>query len=170
LDKGVDGLVRLAELQRRAGQLKDAVASLQEAAQVHWTLSNHDKAREVYNKIVQIAPTDVEARQWLALMYTLMRRPEEAVAEKKQIARIFAQQQDYENAIAELHQIIALDQTDVEAYYMLGDMLMRREEYAQALQLYARLIKMEGVDQARVEALINAANRMLQQRKQQVRS
>ncbi|MBP1466406.1 tetratricopeptide repeat protein [Candidatus Chloroploca sp. M-50] len=170
LDKGVDGLVRLAELQRRAGQLKDAVMSLQEAAQVHWTLSNHDKAREVYNKIVQIAPTDVEARQWLALMYTLMRRPEEAVAEKKQISRIFAQQQDYENAIAELHQIIALDQTDVEAYYMLGDMLMRREEYAQALQLYARLIKMEGVDQARVEALINAANRMLQQRKQQVRS
>jgi tetratricopeptide (TPR) repeat protein len=164
LDKGVEGLVRAADLQRKAGQLKDAVASLQEAAQVHWTLSDHEKARQVYDKIVQIAPNDVDARQWLALMYTLMRRPAEAIAEKKQIARIFAQQRDYDNAIAELHQIIGLDQRDMDAYFMLGDMLMRREEFAQAAQLYARMLKMEGVDAGRVEALISAATRMLQQR------
>ena len=164
LDKGVTGLMRVAELQRKAGQLKDAVASLQEAAQVHWTLSEHEKALQVYDRIVQIAPNDVDARQWLALMYTLMRKPAEAIAEKKQIARIFAQQRDYENAIAELHQIIGLDQTDLDAYYMLGDMLMRREEYNQAAQLYMRLLKMEGVERTRVEALLGAANRMLKQR------
>lgn len=164
LDKGLEGLVRVAELQRKAGQLKDAVASLQEAAQVHWTLSDHEKARQMYDKIVQIAPNDVDARQWLALMYTLMRRPAEAVAEKKQIARIFAQQRDYDNAIAELHQIIGLDQSDIDAYYMLGDMLMRREEYGQAVQLYGRLLKMEGVETERVQALLTAASRMLQQR------
>ena len=164
LDKGVNGLVRVAELQKKAGQLKDAVASLQEAAQVHWTLSNHEKARQMYDRIVQIAPNDVDARQWLALMYTLMRKPAEAIAEKKQIARIFAQQRDYENAIAELHQIIGLDQKDLDAYYMLGDMLMRREEYSQAAQLYARMLKMEGIENTRVEALLSAANRMHQQR------
>ncbi|NTU83568.1 MAG: tetratricopeptide repeat protein, partial [Chloroflexales bacterium] len=164
LDKGLEGLVRAAELQKKAGQLKDAVASLQEAAQVHWTLSDHDKARQMYDRIVQIAPNDVDARQWLALMYTLMRRPADAIAEKKQIARIFAQQRDYDNAIAELHQIIGLDQKDVDAYYMLGDMLMRREEYSQAVQLYTRLLKLEGVERTRVEALLSAANRMLQQR------
>ncbi|HMQ30809.1 MAG TPA: tetratricopeptide repeat protein, partial [Chloroflexaceae bacterium] len=164
LDKGLDGLVRVAELQRKAGQLKDAVASLQEAAQVHWTLSDHEKARQMYDKIVQIAPNDVDARQWLALMYTLMRRPAEAVAEKKQIARIFAQQRDFDNAIAELHQVIGIDQQDLEAYYMLGDMLMRREEYGQAVQLYSRLLKLEGADAERVQALLTAASRMLQQR------
>lgn len=164
LDKGVDGLVRAAELQRKAGQLKDAVASLQEAAQVHWMLSDHEKARQMYDRIVQIAPNDVDARQWLALMYTLTSRKGEAIKEKKQIARIFAQQRDFENAIAELHQIIGLDQGDLEAYYMLGDMLMRREEFTQALQLYNRMLKMEGIDTERVEALISAASRMLQQR------
>jgi tetratricopeptide (TPR) repeat protein len=170
LDKGVDGLMRAAELQRKAGQLKDAVASLQEAAQVHWMLSEHDKARHVYDKIVQIAPNDVEARQWLALMHTLARRTGEAVAEKKQIARIFAQQRDYDGAIAELHQIIGLDQKDLDAYYLLGDMLMRREEYGQAVQLYGRMLKMEGVEKERVEALASAANRMLQQRQSQMKS
>ncbi len=163
LEKGLEGLVRLAELQRKAGQLKDAVASLQEAAQVHWTLSDHDKARQMYDKIVQIAPNDVDARQWLALMYTLMRRNDEAIREKKQIARIFAQQRDYDNAIAELHQIIGLDRTDIESYYMLGDMLMRREEFAQAQQLYNRMLKMEGVDLSRVKSLLIAATRMLEQ-------
>lgn len=171
LDKGVDGLMRAAELQRKAGQLKDAVASLQEAAQVHWMMSEHEKARHVYDKIVQIAPNDIEARQWLALMHTLARRTDEAVAEKKQIARIFAQQRDYDGAIAELHQIIGLDQKDLDAYYLLGDMLMRREEYGQAVQLYGRMRKMEGVDTTRVEALATAANRMLQQRQsQQIKS
>lgn len=164
LDKGVDGLVRAAELQRKAGQLKDAVASLQEAAQVHWMLSDHEKARQMYDKIVQIAPNDVDARQWLALMYTLMSRKGEAITEKKQIARIFAQQREYDNAIAELHQIIGLDQKDMEAYYMLGDMLMRREEFTQALQLYSRMLKMDDVDRSRVEALVTAASRLLQQR------
>lgn len=170
LDKGVDGLMRAAELQRKGGQLKDAVASLQEAAQVHWMLSEHEKARQVYDKIVQIAPNDVEARQWLALMHTLARRTGDAVAEKKQIARIFAQQRDYDGAIAELHQIIGLDQKDLDAYYLLGDMLMRREEYAQAAQLYTRMLKMEGIERERVEALASAANRMLQQRQSQMKS
>ncbi len=163
LDKGLEGLVRTAELQRKAGQLKDAVASLQEAAHVYWMLNDHDKARQMYDRIVQIAPNDVDARQWLALMYTLASRRDEAIREKKQIARIFAQQRDYENAIAELHQIIGLDQKDLDAYYMLGDMLMRRQEYAQAIQLYNRMLKLEGVEVERVEALVLAANRMLQQ-------
>jgi tetratricopeptide (TPR) repeat protein len=164
LDKGVEGLVRAAELQRKAGHLKDAVASLQEAAQVHWMLSEHEKARQMYDRIVQIAPNDVEARQWLALMHTLQSRTSEAIAEKKQIARIFAQQRDYDGAIAELHQIIGLDQHDLDAYYLLGDMLMRREEYGQAVQLYNRMLKMDGVEAERIEALVAAASRMLQQR------
>jgi tetratricopeptide (TPR) repeat protein len=164
LDKGVEGLIRASELQRKAGQLKDAVTSLQEAAQVHWTLGEQEKAREVYDRILQIAPHDVEARQWLALMHTLASRTPDAIAEKKRIAMVFAQQQDYDNAIAELHQVIGLDQTDLDAYYMLGDMLMRREEYSQAVQLYNRMLKMETVDTERVEALLSAASRLLQQR------
>lgn len=168
LGEGVEGLVRVAELQRRAGQLKDAVAGLQEAAQVHWMLSEHEKARALYDRIVQIAPNDVEARQWLSLMHTLAGRTTEAIAEKKQIVRVLAQQRDYDAAIAELTQIIAMDQKDLDAYFLYGDMLMRREEYGQAVRNYTRMLKMEGVDTDRVEALLSAANRMLMQ--QQVRS
>lgn len=63
LEKGLDALIRVAEQQRKSGQLKDAVASLQQAADVYWTLGKHDEARKLYDKITQIAPNDIEARQ-----------------------------------------------------------------------------------------------------------
>lgn len=164
-DKGVEGLKRVAELQRKAGQIKDALASLQQVAEILWMQGKQEEVRAVYDKIVQIAPNDIEARQWLAIMHTLAFRTKEAIAEKKEIVRIFTEQRDYENAIAELHQIIGLDQKDIEAYYLLGDMLMRRGEYRQTAQLYKRMLKMsgEGLEIERVEALLSAANRMLEQ-------
>jgi tetratricopeptide (TPR) repeat protein len=163
LDKGVDGLIRTADQQRKAGQIKDAVQNLQQAAEVHWTLGQHDKAREIYDKITHIAPNDIEARQWLAFMYTLAGRTNEAVSEKKQIVRILLQMRDFDNAIAEMHQIYGLDQNDVDNLFQLGDALMRRQEYDQAVRIYGRLAKLPGIESERVEALQTAAKRMLDQ-------
>ena len=170
LDKGVDGLIRVAEQQRKAGQIKDAVASLQQAAEVHWTLGQQDKARVLYDKIVQIAPNDIDARQWLAFMYTLAGRAADAINEKKQIVRIFLQQRDLDNAIAEMHQIYGLNQNDTDNLYQLGDALMRRNEYEQAVRIYGRLAKMPNVETERVEALQAAAKRMYDQQQAQLKS
>ncbi|HWQ12871.1 MAG TPA: tetratricopeptide repeat protein [Roseiflexaceae bacterium] len=163
LDKGVEGLVRVADQQRKAGQIKDAVANLQQAAEVHWTLGQQEKARELYDKIVHIAPNDIEARQWLAFMYTLAGRSRDAINEKKQIVRILLQMRDLDNAIAEMHQIYGLDQNDADNLFQLGDALMRRQEYEQAVRIYGRLAKMPEVESERVEALQAAAKRMLEQ-------
>ena len=168
LDKGIAGLNKVAEQQRKAGQIKDAVVSLQQVADVHWMLGQHDLSRTIYDKIVKIAPNDVEARQWLSFMYTLSGRTDDAISEKKQIVRLLMQQRDYDTAIAELHQIIGINQTDAEAYFQLGDVLMRREEYEQAVRIYSRLANMPEVEVARVEALRSAAKRMFDQ--QQVRA
>jgi tetratricopeptide (TPR) repeat protein len=170
LDKGVDGLNRAAELQRKAGQLKDAVASLQQAAEVHWTLGQHDKARTLYDKIVQIAPNDIEARQWLAFMYTLAGRTADAINEKKHIVRLLIQMRDLDNAIAEMHQIYGLDQDDTDNLYQLGDALMRRSEFEQAGRIYGRLAKMPDVETERIEALQAAAKRMYEQQQAQAKS
>jgi tetratricopeptide (TPR) repeat protein len=170
LDKGVDGLIRVAEQQRKAGQIKDAVASLQQAAEVHWTLGQQDKARVLYDRIVQIAPNDIDARQWLAFMYTLAGRAADAINEKKQIVRIFLQQRDLDNAIAEMHQIYGLNQNDTDNLYQLGDALMRRNEYEQAVRIYGRLAKMPNIETERVEALQAAAKRMYDQQQAQLKS
>lgn len=170
LDKGVDGLIQVAELQRRAGQLKEAVASLQQASDVHWTLGKYDKAQELYDKIIKIAPNDVDARQWLSFMYTLAGRTESAIEQKKQLVRLFLAQRDYESAIAELHQLYGLNQNDPDTLFQLGDVLMRREEYDQAVRIYERLSKMPNVESDRVEAFQSAARRMLAQQQARAKS
>jgi uncharacterized protein HemY len=96
-------------------------------------------------------------------MYTLAGRPKEAINEKKQIVRILLQQRDYDNAIAEMHQIYALDQNDTDNLFLFGDTLMRRQEYEQAVRIYGRLAKMPNIEIERVEALQAAAKRMLEQ-------
>lgn len=163
LDKGIEALTRVAELQRKEGQIKDAIANLQQAAEVHWTLGRQEEARILYDKIVHIAPNDIEARQWLSFMYTLAGMIREAIAQKKQIIRILLQRRDLDNAIAEMHQIYGLDQNDTDNLFQLGDALMRRQEYEQAVRIYARLAKVPGVEIDRVEALQTAAKRMLEQ-------
>lgn len=163
LDKGIDGLNRAADLLRKGGQIKEAVVSLQQAAEVHWTLGQQDKARVLYDKIVQIAPNDIEARQWLAFMYTLAGRTADAINEKKQIVRVLLQMRDLDNAIAEMHQIYGLDQNDTDNLFQLGDALMRRKEYEQAVRIYGRLAKIPNIETERVEALQAAAKRMYDQ-------
>ena len=76
----------------------------------------------------------------------------------------------FDNAIAEMHQIYGLDQNDTDNLYQLGDALMRRQEYEQAVRIYGRLAKMPNVEIARVEALQSAAKRMYDQQQLQVKS
>ena len=120
----------------------------------------------LYDKIVQIAPNDIEARQWLAFMYTLAGRTADAINEKKQIVRMLIQMRDLDNAIAEMHQIYGLDQNDTDNLYQLGDALMRRNEFEQAIRIYGRLAKMPNVEFERIEALQAAAKRMYEQQTQ----
>jgi tetratricopeptide (TPR) repeat protein len=162
LDEGLACLDELSELQRKQGQIKDAVASVQQAADVYWTLGKIDKASDLYNKIVQIAPNDTEARQHLVSFNILSMRPKEAIVQLREIARLSVLQRNFEEAIASYHQVIALDQKDINAYEQLADVLMRVNEYGQAVRTYKQLAKLVP-DDDRVEALQSAAQRMLDQ-------
>ena len=166
LDEGLAGLDELSELQRKQGQLKDAVNSVQQAADVYHMLGKMDKASELYNKIIQIAPNDTEARQHLVSFNILSMKPKEAIMQLREIARLSIQQRNYEEAIASYHQVIALDQKDTDAYEQLADVLMRVNEYGQAVRTYKQLAKLVPNDE-RVEALQSAAQRMLDQQTSQ---
>lgn len=162
LDQGLAGLDDLAEMQRKQGQIKDAVGSIQQAADIYWTLGQIQKAADMYNRIVQIAPNDTEARQQLVSFNILSLRTNDAITQLREIARLSIQQRNYEEAIASYHQVIALNQKDPDAYEQLGDVLMRVGEYAQAVRVYKQLAKLVP-DDDRVEVLQNAAQRMLDQ-------
>lgn len=160
LDRGLQELEDVASLQRSAGQIKEAVASLQQAAEVQWMLGRHDRVYHLYDTIVAFAPEDIDARQQLVNLHILSGRRDAAIAEQRRIARICNDQKNFTEAIGCFHQIIALDPADTDAYESLGDLLMRQKEYDQAVRLYKRLQRLKPNDE-RVEALQSAAERML---------
>lgn len=162
LDRGLKELTEVASLQRGAGQIKEAVASLQQAAEIQWMLGKLDQVYHLYDMIVAFAPEDIDARQQLVNLHILAGRRDAAIAEQRRIARICTDQKNYTEAISCFHQIIALDPTDADAYESLGDLLMRQHEYEQAVRLYKRLLRLRPNDE-RVEALQSAAERMLVQ-------
>lgn len=160
LDRGLKELEEVASLQRGVGQIKEAVSSLQQAAEVQWMLGRHDRVYHLYDTIVAFAPEDIDARQQLVNLHILSGRRDAAIAEQRRIARICNDQKNYTEAIGCFHQIIALDPADADAYESLGDLLMRQKEYDQAVRLYKRLSRLRPDDE-RVEALQSAAERML---------
>lgn len=160
LDRGLRELEDVATLQRGTGQIREAVGSLQQAAEINWMLGRHDRVYHLYDTIVAFAPEDIDARQQLVNLHILSGRRDAAIAEQRRIARICNDQKNFTEAISCFHQIIALDPGDADAYESLGDLLMRQHEYEQAARLYKRLQRLRPQDE-RVEALQSAAERMM---------
>jgi tetratricopeptide (TPR) repeat protein len=142
-EHGLTELNTLAELQLKAGLLKDAMRTYQKAADLHYTLGQHDKAIGIYEKIVRIAPRDVAARDQLINMYIMSGKMQDAVSSERTLADLFIQEGRTEEAIAALHQLLALAPEDVEGHHLLAKQLTAMGEYGQAARLYGRLVRLD---------------------------
>ncbi len=153
VDKGMEELELLAELQQKRGLIEEAVQSLQQMAEIFWTMGQHDKAYQVYDRIARLAPEDISARQQLVNLHILAGRLADALEEQRNIARIALRRKDTETSIAALHQVLALSASDRWALRQLADLLAAVGEHGQALRLYRRLAKLEP-DDAEVAKLL----------------
>lgn len=146
IDKGMEELQVLSELQQKRGMIEEAVQSLQQMAEIHWTMGQHDRAYQVYDRIARLAPDDISARQQLVNLHILAGRLADALEEQRNIARIALRRKDTETTIAALHQVLALSATDRWALRELGDLLAKIGEHGQAARLYRRLAKLDPND------------------------
>ncbi|HEX8229115.1 MAG TPA: tetratricopeptide repeat protein [Chloroflexia bacterium] len=142
-DYGLQELNTLAELQLKAGHLKDAMSTYQRAGDMQYTLGRHEEALEIYGRVVRIAPRDIEARQQLINMYVQSGKLQEAVAGERALADLFIQDGYTEEAISALHQLLALSPEDVPAHHKLAQQLMALGRYGEAARLYGRLVRLE---------------------------
>jgi tetratricopeptide (TPR) repeat protein len=142
-DEGLAELDELAELQRKNGRMKDAVRTLQRGAEIYFMMARMDKAYELYDRIVRIAPGDLDARQHLVNLHILAGRPKDAIEEQRTIAQICLQSGNSQDAIGALHQVIGLSPNDTRAYFTLADVLKSGGKFGEAYRLYKRIVKLE---------------------------
>jgi len=147
IDDGLAEIDELAELQRKNGRMKDAVRSLQRGAEIYFMMGKQDKAYGLYDRIVRIAPGDIEARQQLVNLHILGMRLGDAIEEQRTIAQICLQSGNTNDAIGALHQLIGLAPEDTRAYFQLADVLKSVGEFGQAFKLYGRVVKLEPTNE-----------------------
>ncbi len=154
--QGLSELEALADLQHKRGLTEAAVQNLQYMAEILWTMGQHDRAYQIYDRIVQLAPEDVAARQQLINLHILAGRIADALEEQRTIARITLKRKRWEDAVAALHQVLALDPKDRWALRELAALLASMDEHAQAVRLYRRLAKLEPGNAEVAERLAEA--------------
>ncbi len=160
---GLRELNTLAELQLKAGLLKDAIRTYRKAADLHYTMGQHDQAIGIYERIVRIAPRDVDARQHLLNMYVQSGMLKEAVEGERSLAELFIHEGRTEEAIAALHQLLALAPQDVPGHYSLAKQLTALGEYGQAARLYGRLLRLDP-DNDRLSVMKSEMERMAREK------
>lgn len=139
-------LIQRADLEERSGLIKDAVTSLQRAADLSWTIGLADETFSLYGRVIAMAPDDVGNRSALVNFYLQMGRLSEAAEHQRAVVDIALRENHKHEAIAALHQVIGLTPDDTSAYYQLADLLASMGEYHQSEKVYRRLVLMNPAD------------------------
>ncbi|MCC6790229.1 MAG: tetratricopeptide repeat protein [Thermomicrobiales bacterium] len=139
-------LIQRADLEVRSGLIKDAVGSLQRAADLSWTIGLADETFALYGRVIAMAPDDVGNRSALVNFYLQMGRLSDAAEHQRAVVDIALRNNHRHEAIAALHQVIGLTPDDTTAYYQLADLLASMGEYGQAEKVYRRLVLMNPAD------------------------
>jgi tetratricopeptide (TPR) repeat protein len=139
LDRGLRELTEVAQLQKSAGRTRDAVASMQHAAEAYWMLGKHAEAFKLYKAIVVLVPEDYDLRHQLVNLHLLAGQNEQAIAELHRIVQAYVRAGNTGEAIAALYQITGLAPTDAAAFEELARLLSETGQHDQALRIYQRL-------------------------------
>jgi tetratricopeptide (TPR) repeat protein len=149
-------LIQRADLEERAGMTKDAIVSLQRAADLSWNLGFPQESFNLYDRILALDPEDVSNRSALVNLYLQVGRLSDAAEHQRAVVDLAIKYGRKHEAIAALHQVIGLTPDDMTAYYQLGEALSSMGEYHQAEKVYRRIVLMspdDAVAQAKATAM-----------------
>jgi thioredoxin-like negative regulator of GroEL len=139
-------LTQRADLVERSGLIKDAVTSLQRAADLSWTVGLADETSSLYGRLIALPPDDVANRSSLVNYYLQMGKLSEAAEHQRAVVDIALRSDHKHEAIAALHQVVGLTPDDSSAYYQLAKLLASMGEFNQAEKVYRRLVLMNPTD------------------------
>ncbi len=146
LDEAVEELGLLGALYRERNRAADAVAAFTRGAEIASATGAVSRGNELFQQAVEAAPDDVPVRHAAVAFYLQTGSILQATEQLREVVRIALVADDRDEAVAALHQIIALAPQDPEAYHKLGEVLTSLGEYTQAERVYRRLASFSPYD------------------------
>ena len=159
LERGLRELKEVAQLQKNAGRTRDAVISMQHAAEAYWMLGKYPEAFGLYESVVALVPDDLDVRQQLASLYVLAGQHAEAIIELRRIAQACLDAGNQTDTIAALQQIVGLQSDDVDALAQLCDLLVENDD-DEALHFLGRLERLRPAEDIVEKLARKAAQRL----------
>jgi tetratricopeptide (TPR) repeat protein len=156
LDDAVDELESIGGLYLERGRNADAVAAFTRAAEIASALGDFARGNTLFDSAVNADPDNVPVRHAAVAFYLQTGSVDSAAEHLREVVRIALSADDRDEAVAALHQIIALAPHDPGSYHKLGEVLTSLGEYTQAERVYRRLASMTPNDpvlQAKQSAL-----------------
>lgn len=139
LDEAIDEMESIAHLYDTRGKQDDAVTTYTRAAEVASTIGNVDRGGQLFERAISVDQNRLGVRHAAVAFYLQTGSVDRATTQLREVVRIALEQDDRDEAVAALHQIIALAPHDPGAYHRLGEVLTSLGEYSQAERVYRRL-------------------------------
>ena len=146
LDEAIRELGLLGELHVKRGKRLEAVAAFTRAADIAGTSGNLQLATAMFDRAADVDPDNVAVRHAAVAFFLQSGAVDRAAAHLWEVVRIGGAADDPDEAVAALHQIIALTPADPDAYHKLGEVLASMGEYTQAERVYRRLAQLTPDD------------------------
>lgn len=128
-----------AQLLERHNRLPEAIAQLRRAVEIVTLTGDGSQVDHLYQYMIRLQPQDIGIRHAAAATFVQQGKIKEAIQQLQEAVQIAVVAEDPDEAIAALHQIIALDPSDPGPYHRLGELLASIGEYGQAERVYRRL-------------------------------
>ncbi len=110
-----DALARVAEIHERLGQRHAAADALFSMAEIHQRHRDWSQAIQALQRVTQLCPDHLQAREALADIYAELDRPQRAVKEHLQLAQAFQRQGQVEKALAQCRRALEIDPRNSDA-------------------------------------------------------
>lgn len=151
----VASLIALGELNEEKKLIPDAIKYYLAATDSLFKDRKLDEVPKVYDRIIRLAPRNINLRIKIADKFTHEGFIAEASREHYQVGNIYVEAGDLENAEKHLSKAIDMRPTNREAIYALSDLYKKKGDAQRALKFNRSAMERLGDD---IKLLVNTAN------------
>ncbi len=152
---------RMAEIQIAAGRPEAGYKKLSMVAETHRVRGESSQAADVYMKIIQHSPVDIQARTRLIDLLVQQDRGDEALNQSLELAEIYRDMAETDLARKTLSNSLRLSQQlstgngwSLRILHMMGDIDLSRLDQRRALRVYEQIRTLDpGDDKARISLI-----------------
>jgi len=145
---------RMADILLKSGRVEEALLKFRVIAATHLVRGEHQQAADIYARIVDFAPVDIQARTQLINLLAQMDKSEEAVKQYLEMAELYRQMAEIDGARETLEEALELAQNNnvskdysLKILHMLGDIDSSKLDWRKALRVYDQILTLDPSDE-----------------------